>query len=236
MFCFTATAPTVIPAAIPLGCSPGVQLQVPNKKYVVSVSQGGVITFTPTSQFSNETRTPSPTTPFPQTEETVSTGMPSQEREETPCSNTPIPRREGTFSPSTPIPERERTLSRATPIQEREQTLSPATPIQETEGNISQLSNHQVILCSTPVSGDGRRHFRPSEILPIPQVAQTGPRVQQPNKRLGKARNLTSEPELKRIKEAYEEKLLKQKKKDEAALKRITVLKHLNLITDLQFV
>lgn len=79
----------------------------------------------------------------------------------------------------------------------------------------------QRILSSSPVSGESRpRHFHPCDILPIPKVSQTWPRIQRPNKQLQEATNLTSEPELKKIKKANEAKQLKKQKQEEAARKR----------------
>ena len=63
-------------------------------------------------------------------------------------------------------------------------------------------------------------HFTPCELLPIPKVSQTGPRILKSNKRLGAARNLTSDHKLQKSKEVYEENLKKEKRKQEAALKK----------------
>ena len=63
------------------------------------------------------------------------------------------------------------------------------------------------------------RHFSPFQILPIPKVPQTGPRPKY-NRKLGSARNLTSEEELQKSKSAFEEKCGKEKRKQELALKR----------------
>jgi hypothetical protein len=65
-----------------------------------------------------------------------------------------------------------------------------------------------------------RRHFSPCDLLPIPQVPPNGPRTKKPNRRLGSARNLTSDCELQKLKEANEEKIRKENKKEEAALKK----------------
>ncbi|KZR99773.1 Uncharacterized protein APZ42_004233, partial [Daphnia magna] len=64
------------------------------------------------------------------------------------------------------------------------------------------------------------RHFAPCDLLPIPKVPQRGQRMLKSNKRLASARNLTSNHELQKSKEAYEEKLRKETKKQEAALKK----------------
>ena len=50
-------------------------------------------------------------------------------------------------------------------------------------------------------------------------MPQTGPRPKS-NRKLGSARNLTSDEELQKTKAAYEEKIAKEKRKQELALKR----------------
>ncbi len=67
-------------------------------------------------------------------------------------------------------------------------------------------------------------HFTPCELLPIPNVSQTGPRILKSNKRLGSARNLTSDHELqKKSKEVYEENMKKEKGNKKLLLRRQTV-------------
>ena len=51
-------------------------------------------------------------------------------------------------------------------------------------------------------------------------VPQTGPRMLKSNKRIASALNLTSDHELEKSKEAYEEKLRKEYRKQEAALNK----------------
>ena len=64
--------------------------------------------------------------------------------------------------------------------------------------------------------------FRPQDILPLPQVAQSGPRDPKPNKRLGASRCLTSSPEMKRIREEYDEKQRKQKETENRKKTNVT--------------
>lgn len=82
------------------------------------------------------------------------------------------------------------------------------------------------MLLSTPIKFVEPVSFRPHDILPQPQVAQSGPRVPKPNKRLGAARCLTSSPEMKRIREQYDEKQRKEKEAENR--KTISVGKNSN--------
>ena len=123
-----------------------------------------------------------------------------------------------------PIPSTSRTLTPSPTA------AFPQAVLAERSSNASSCSTpvhvveNQPFLSSTPVNGESRRHhFRPCDILPIPRVSQTGPRIARPNKRLQEARNLTSEPEVKKIKEAHEAKLLKKQKQEEAAKKKTMV-------------
>ena len=162
---------------------------------------------------SSTSRSPSPTLAFPQKE--------SLERPWTVASNSsagldslqqPIP---STSEAITPSPT---TALKQAVLVERSSNVgsSCSTPVHTVE--------HQRFLSSTPVNGQSiTRHFRPCDILPIPKVPQTGPRIARPNKRLQDARNLTSEPEVRKIKEAHEAKLLKKQKQEEAAKKRTMV-------------
>lgn len=86
------------------------------------------------------------------------------------------------------------------------------TPIPSDQPDISSMPSPQLLL-STPVSFSEPRVFRPHDILPLPQVAQIGPRNVRPNKRLGSSRCLTSSPEMKRIREEFEEKQAKERRK-----------------------
>lgn len=99
----------------------------------------------------------------------------------------------------------------SSPLQENEQQPFPplsCTPIFPEENDSLDVNVGRQI-----------RHFSPFEILPIPQVPQTGPRPKS-NRKLGSARNLTSDEELQKTKAAYEEKIAKEKRKQELALKR----------------
>lgn len=90
------------------------------------------------------------------------------------------------------------------------------------------------MLLMTPISFSEHASFRPQDILPLPQVSQNGPRVSKPNKRLGASRCLTSSPEMKRIREQFDEKQRKEKQSEnrkrnsknskQNTLKEVTIL------------
>lgn len=169
---------------------------------------------------SSTSRSLSPTLAFPQKE--------SLERPWTVASNSsagldslqqPIPSTSETITPSPT------TALKQAVLVERSSNVgsSCSTPVHTVE--------HQRFLSSTPVNGESRtRHFRPCDILPFPNVPQTGPRIARPNRRLQEARNLTSEPEVQKIKEAHEAKQLQKQKKEEAAKKRAMVCLNLLII------
>jgi hypothetical protein len=54
-----------------------------------------------------------------------------------------------------------------------------------------------------------RKSFTPEEVLPHPRVAQTGPRVSS-NKNRGSSRLLTNSPEIAKLKDAHNAKVLKE--------------------------
>ncbi len=89
-------------------------------------------------------------------------------------------------------------------------SLSTTAP--STAGTFPNSKNRKMLL-STPVLFCEPVSFGPHDILPLPQVAQSGPRVPKPNKRLGSARCITSSPKMKRIREKYDEKQLKENRK-----------------------
>jgi hypothetical protein len=62
------------------------------------------------------------------------------------------------------------------------------------------------MLLSTPVSFIEPFSFRPHDILPLPQVAQSGPRIPKQNKRLGATWCLTSSPDMKRTRKQNDQK------------------------------
>lgn len=160
------------------------------------------------SPSNSETQTPSPTTPFPQ--------VVSRERSS---------QMDLSFSSRTTTP------SPTDSVQIADSVVRP-TEVASTPNHFFEQQQHR-ILTSTPVSvweESATRHFRPCDILPIPKVLQTGPRIARPNKRLQEARNLTSELEVKKIKEAYEAKELKKKKKEEASIKKAMVCANLTII------
>ncbi len=102
----------------------------------------------------------------------------------------------------------------ATPVlsNEHQDQLLPSTAGPSTNATFqSPLIQSPEELLQTPVSFSGPISFSPQDILPLPQVAQSGPRVTKPNKRLGASRCLTSSPEMKRIREQFDEKQRKEK-------------------------
>jgi hypothetical protein len=68
------------------------------------------------------------------------------------------------------------------------------------------------MLLSTPVSFIEPVSFHPHDILPLPQVAQGGPRIPKQNKRLGATWCLTSSPEMKRTRKQNYQKQREEKK------------------------
>lgn len=111
-------------------------------------------------------------------------------------------------TPTVPFPQ-----ASSTPVQHYEQQnlFLSCTPLP-----IISVAEENVVNSSSVV-----RHFAPCDLLPIPkEVQQSGPRMSKSNKRLGSARNLTSDLKLQKIKEAYDEKLREETKKQEAALKK----------------
>ena len=60
------------------------------------------------------------------------------------------------------------------------------------------------------------------DILPLPQVSQSGPRVPKQKKILGALKFLTSSPEMKRIREKCEEKHSKEKQAENRRLQSLS--------------
>ena len=147
-----------------------------------------------------------------------------------PQSSTPLPSPSLLLTPS-PSPvdsgERESSFQQVQPDEEQTTTPIPSTAQLFDDEDVTFLSPspspvdsggrgttvQQLCLIATPVASTERRHFRPHDILPHPQVEQTGPREPaKNNKRLGYARCLTDSPEMKKAKEVHEEKLRKLEK------------------------
>ena len=101
-----------------------------------------------------------------------------------------------------------------------------------------QSFEHQRILSSPPVNdGESRpRHFRPCDILLIPKVAQTEPRITRPNQRLKETMKLTSELKLKKVKDAQEVKQLKKQKQEIVAREKAIVCAILLIIVYIHIV
>ncbi len=95
---------------------------------------------------------------------------------------------------------------------EQQQTSIIGSSSTISHSSIATSSNQSSpeLLLSTPVSFCEPHSFRPHDILPLPQVAQSGPRVTKPNKRFGSSRCLTSFPEMRRLREEHDEKQRKQ--------------------------
>ncbi|EFX68885.1 hypothetical protein DAPPUDRAFT_114147 [Daphnia pulex] len=65
-------------------------------------------------------------------------------------------------------------------------------------------------LTETPLIELPRKRFTPEEMLPHKRVAQTGPRVPKKNKNRGSSRVLTNSPDIAKLKEAHNAKVLKE--------------------------
>lgn len=127
----------------------------------------------------------------------------------TPTPTVPFPKENDESSSSV-------TVASSTPVQYyEEQNRLPLHSVSCTPSPSTSFPEHNVDNSSSVV-----RHFAPCDLLPIPKVPHIGPRMLKSNKRLGSARNLTSDQELQKSKEAYEEKLRKETKKQETALKK----------------
>ena len=81
------------------------------------------------------------------------------------------------------------------------------------------------LLQITPVSFREPHSFRPHDFLQLPQVAQNDPRNSNHNKRLGTSRCLISSPEIKRIREEYEENERKLKATENRKVAKATKAK-----------
>ena len=184
---------------------------------------------TPVHDFENQDRnlssgscTPSPTVAFPPQNDDSSSlaagvsSSPLQEKEQqlfTPLSCTPSP----TVAFPSQNDDSSSLASGVSSSQLHENDHQPFTSLSCTPSNIFPQEINGGF-CDVNV-GPHFRHFSPFQILPIPKVPQTGPRPKY-NRKLGSARNLTSEEELQKSKSAFEEKCGKEKRKQELALKR----------------
>ena len=117
----------------------------------------------------------------------------------------------------------ERAVTQGATTEQQQPAPSPSTTAHSTAAT-SPIPSPEMLL-STPVSFCEPVVFRPHDILPLPQVAQTGPRVPKPNKRLGASRCHTSSPEMRRIREQYDEK---QRKEKQAEYRKSAVAKKSN--------
>ena len=98
------------------------------------------------------------------------------------------------------------------PAAQQQVTIAASSSMNPLAIDTAQFPSTESLL-STPVSfGRDSPMFRPQDILPLPQVAQIGPRNAQTSKRRGAAKCLTDSPELKRIREEFEGKQRKTNK------------------------
>ena len=148
--------------------------------------------------------TPSPTVAFPEEnvniESTIDVLTPNLEQQ-LPNSSTP---ELYTPSPTVAFPEENVNI---------ESTIAGST--------VPTVLTSPLLLPFGPANFRLNRQYSPSDVLPIPKVPQTGPRTPKANKRLGSARELTNDSELKKLKEAHEEKQRKEIKKQESVLKKM---------------
>ncbi|KZR96142.1 Uncharacterized protein APZ42_009688 [Daphnia magna] len=85
------------------------------------------------------------------------------------------------------------------------------TPILTSSSTLLRSAVLPLTLTEMPSNELPRKSFTPEEVLPHPRVAQTGPRVPR-NTNRGSSRVLTNSPEIAKLKEAHNAKVLKETK------------------------
>lgn len=114
-------------------------------------------------------------------------------------------------SPTTPLPSNEA----LNPPVNQDRIIGPPEPTSSNSNEVTRLIQEvQSLPLATPLTSNEVpfRSVTPEEVLPHPQVPQTGPRVPR-NKNRGASRVLTNSPEMAKLKESYDTKVLKENKR-----------------------